>query len=195
MGSRWYQRRYMGTAAAHGLVSPIVVSDEVTLGLWTVHEFVLSGQAYFQASTSQDFLDPPHSGTNLDLFLVSPLGQLVASSETFESTDEMVEVDFPMDGTWSVFVYASDLPFGSLSTEYYLLTWSVPATPGGNLNVDNAPSSATSGTTGTVQVSWSGASVVAGPEALYYGVISHTNEDDGSIALTAIVIDNWATLP
>ena len=62
--------------------------------------------------------------------------------------------------------------------------WSVPLTPGGgSLSIDSAPASATLGTTGTVDVSWSGLATGS-----YLGAVSHTG-DAGLLGLTLVNVD------
>ena len=87
-----------------------------------------------------------------------------------------------MDGTWSLYVHGWLTIDGD--SDYDLYSWVVSATPGGNLSIDSAPASATLGTTGTVDVSWSGAT--AGQWHL--GAVSHTG--DALLGLTLIDVDN-----
>ena len=64
-------------------------------------------------------------------------------------------------------------------------TWVVPLASGGSLKVDSAPASAVIGTSGTVQVSWSGLT----PAGHYLGAVSHS---DGNVllGLTLISVDS-----
>jgi len=87
-----------------------------------------------------------------------------------------------MDGTWKVYVHGWAAPGGD--SDYDMFTWAVPLTPGGTLMLDSAPASAVSGTTGTIQVSWSGLS----PE-WYLGAVSHTGPS-GLMGLTLVEVDN-----
>ncbi len=52
------------------------------------------------------------SSDDLDLFLVNPNGQLVASSTTSTAT-EHVSVKFPMDGVWTILVHGWSVPEGN----------------------------------------------------------------------------------
>ncbi len=124
---------------------------------------------------------------DLDIYLVNPLNQIVAFSQE-EGSSEVVEVAFPMDGTWSVYVYGYEVPGSSIGYEF--LYWKVSATPGGNLKVGGAPSDAVSGTEGTIDISWSDAVSGAGPEFYYVGAISHSDEN-GPYGLTIVDVDNW----
>lgn len=71
-------------------------------------------------------------------------------------------------------------------SDYVLYSWVVSATPGGNLEIDAAPTAATLGTTGTVDVSWSGAT--AGEWHL--GAVSHTGDAGAPLGLTLVEVDN-----
>ena len=174
------------TAAAHGLEPGTLVDGTVAQGDWTVHEFELIDRAYFRAYMPS-WLAVKDEDVDLDLFLVNPLNQLVAKSE-FLGTDEFIEVAFPMDGTWSVYVYGFDT-FGS-SVEFKMLSWKLAATPGDNLEVDNAPESAVLGATETIGISWNGATIGEGAKYWYIGAVSHTNET-GLKVLTVVDVDNW----
>ena len=67
---------------------------------------------------------------------------------------------------------------------YTLNFWNVPAAPGGgSLSIDSAPASATLGTTGTIDYSWSG--LTGGVE--YLGAVSHSDAG-GIIGLTLVEI-------
>ena len=50
-----------------------------------------------------------------------------------------------------------------------MFTWAVPLASGGSLALDSAPASATVGTVGTIQASWSGLA-----DGWYLGAVSHT---------------------
>merc|ERR1712157_619321 len=188
------------SAAAHGLVPAELAGGDLEMDGWMVHEFQLEGEAYFQA-----LLYNPAESVDFDLYLVDPQGQLVVLSEyrpqsyfdfddydyAYEGTEEWAEVDFPADGTWSVYVYAYSLP--SESAGYQLLTWTVSATPGvgiGDLKVTSAPKDAEFNALETVGYSWSGAPFGQGGEFYYLGAISHTSEQEGVTVLTTVEVDN-----
>jgi subtilisin family serine protease len=177
------------TAAAHGLMPATVTSDNVLQdpdqtfnpndGFSNLHQFTLSGTAYFRIAMPPEATEPD---ADLDIFVYNPLGQQVASS-TAGGTNEQVDILLPMDGTWSVYVHGWAAPGGD--SDYDMYTWAISATPGGNLAIDSAPSSATIGTVSTVNVSWSGAT--AGQWHL--GAVSHTG-DVGLMGLTLVNVDN-----
>jgi len=175
------------TAAAHGLAPGTQVNGVVAEDDWTVHKFELLEQALFQAYLPSWLVNSNDENIDLDLFLVNPLNQLVAKSEFFEN--EFVEVAFPMDGTWSVYVYGFNT--NGKNVEYGMLNWQVSAIPGGNLKVDDAPELAVLGANRTIDISWDGATIGEGAEYWYVGAVSHTNEA-GLKVLTVVEVDNWA---
>jgi hypothetical protein len=177
------------SAAAHGLEPAIVISDNVvqdpdqdfdpTDGYSNLHQFNLSGAALFRVAM------PPEStaaGVDIDIFVFDPNGDQVASS-TQSGTDELVDILLPMDGTWSVYVHGWSTPGGD--SDYDMYSWVISATPGGNLSIDSAPTSATIGSIEAVDVSWAGA--VSG--AWHLGAVSHTG-DAGLMGLTLVEVDN-----
>jgi hypothetical protein len=178
------------TAAAHGLEPATVTSDNVVQdpdqnfdpndGFSNRHDFSLSGAALFRVAMPPESVDSPD--VDLDIFVYNPSGQLVASS-TSGGTDELVDVLLPIDGIWSVYVHGwnTDGP----SADYDMYTWAISLTPGGNLSIDSAPTSATLGATEAVDVSWTGAT--AG--TWHLGAVSHTG-DAGIIGLTLVEVDN-----
>jgi subtilisin family serine protease len=178
------------TAAAHGLEAATVTSDNVVQdpdqtfnpndGFSNLHQFNLSGAAFFRIAMPPESVNDP--AIDLDIFVYNPNGVQVASS-TSGGTDELVDIVLPMDGTWSVYVHGWQT--AGPSADYDMYSWIVSATPGGNMNIDSAPTSATIGTTGTVDVSWSGAT--AGQWHL--GAVSHTG-DSGLMGLTLVEVDN-----
>lgn len=175
------------TAAAHGLVPATEIIDNVVQdpdqtfnpadGFSNAHDFVLSGSAYLRLAIPE-----AATGVDIDIFLFNPAGDEVASS-TNGGTDEVVEVLLPEDGTWTLYVHGWQT--AGPNADYTLYSWTVSATPGGNLSVDSAPTSATIGETGTIDYSWSGAT--AGQWHL--GAVSHTGPG-GLLGLTLIDVDN-----
>jgi hypothetical protein len=129
---------------------------------------------------------PPEAVANpdidIDLYLYDPNGVQVASS-TSGGTDELIDIPSPMDGTWTLYVHGWETL--GVSQPYDLYSWSISATPGGNMTIASAPGSATNGVAATVNVSWTGAT--AGQWHL--GAVSHTG-DVGLMGLTLINVDN-----
>jgi len=176
-------------AAAHGLEPATVTSDNVLQdpdqtfdpndGYSNLHTFDLSGAAYFRLAIPPEATEPD---ADLDVYVFNPAGQLAASS-TAGGTNEQIDILLPADGTWYVFVHGWAAPGGD--SDYTMYTWAISATPGGNLVIDSAPTSATIGATEAIQVSWSDAA--AGQWHL--GAVSHTG-DAGLMGLTLVNVDN-----
>lgn len=178
------------SAAAHGLEPATVTSDIVVQdpdqsfnpndGFSNVHQFNLSGAALFRIEMPPESVADP--AIDLDIFVYNPNGFQVASS-TSGATNESIEISSPMDGTWSVFVHGWQT--AGPSAAYDMYSWVISATPGGNMNIDSAPASAVIGTTGVVDVSWTGAT--AGQWHL--GAVSHSDAG-GVLGLTFVEVDN-----
>ncbi|HZD55506.1 MAG TPA: S8 family serine peptidase [Anaerolineales bacterium] len=177
------------TAAAHGLEPATVTSDNVLQdpdqnfdpddGFSNLHQFTLSGAAFFRVAIPPEATE---ANADLDVYVYDPNGDLVASS-TKGGTDEQVDIFEPEDGTWSVYVHGWSTPGGD--SDYDMYSWVVSASPGGNLTIDSAPSSATIATTGTIDVSWTGAT--AGQWHL--GAVSHSRGSE-LLGLTLVNVDN-----
>jgi subtilisin family serine protease len=178
------------SAAAHGLEPATVTSDTVVQdpdqtfnrndGFSNLHQFNLSGAAFFRIAMPPESVADP--AIDLDIFVYNPNGVQVASS-TSGATNELVDIALPMDGTWSVYVHGWQT--AGPSADYDMYSWIVSATPGGNMTVDSAPASATIGSTGAVDVSWTGAT--AGQWHL--GAVSHSDAG-GLLGLTLVNVDN-----
>ena len=177
------------TAAAHGLVPATVTTDNVAQdpdqsfdpndGFSNRYDFTVSGAALLRFAIPPEATEP---GADLDIYLFDPNGNLAASS-TKAATDEQIDVLLPADGTWSLYVHGWSTPGGD--SDYDLFSWAISATPGGNLTIDAAPSSATIGASGQIDLSWAGAT--AGQWHL--GAVSHTG-DSGLLGLTLVEVDN-----
>jgi hypothetical protein len=111
-----------------------------------------------------------------------PTNTLVASS-TLGATDELVDISAPADGTWTVYVHGWSTPGGD--SDYTMYSWAISETPGDNLVIDRAPTSATLGDTGTVTVSWTGATL----GEWHLGAVSH-NRGSEVLGLTLLDVDN-----
>lgn len=101
-------------------------------------------------------------------------------------TDEQIDIQLPVDGTWTVWVHGWSTPGGD--SDYTMWAWEVPLASGGSLSVDSAPASATLGAVGTVDVSWTGLTS-GGLGDWYLGAVSHTG-DVGLMGLTLVNVDN-----
>jgi subtilisin family serine protease len=177
------------SAAAHGLVPATVTSDNVVQdpdqnfnpndGYSNLHQFSLSGAAFFRIAMPPEATE---ADADLDIFVFNPNGVLAATS-TSGGTNELVDILLPMDGTWSVYVHGWSAPGGD--SDYDMYTWAISATPGGNMTIDSAPTSATIGATEPINLSWTGAT--AGQWHL--GAVSHTG-DVGLMGLTLVNVDN-----
>lgn len=176
-------------AAGHGLEPATLTRDTVVQdpdqafdpadGFSDAHTFDLSGVAHFRVAIPPEATEPE---ADLDVFVFDPAGNLVASSTT-GGTDEQVDIPQPRDGRWTVHVHGWQTV--GPDSDYTMYSWVVPATPGGNLVIDSAPEAATLGETATVEVSWTGAT--AGQWHL--GAVSHS-DGDGLIGLTLVEVDN-----
>jgi hypothetical protein len=153
--------------------------SDVGAGGANLHEFTLLGAAFFRVAIPPEATE---ANADLDVYVYNPDGDQVASS-TLGGTDEEVDIFLPADGTWSVYVHGWSTPGGD--SDYDMYSWVISATPGGSLVVDAAPSSATIGTVGTVDVSWSGATL----GEWHLGAVSHTG-DVGLMGLTLVDVDN-----
>ena len=85
---------------------------------------------------------------------------------------------------WTLWVHGWAVPDGV--TPYDLFNWVISATPGGSLVVDAAPGAAIIGTSGPVDISWTGAT--AGE--WHKGLISHTGPGGAVIGVTRVEVDN-----
>jgi len=180
------------TAGAHGLAERVGTAGSVSQDPdqtfdpgdpagTTAHEFAVSGSAHLRLSLTTADLSPPNPDVDLDVFLFNSAGQQVASS-TDGGTSELIDLRLPADDTYTLYVHGWQTLGGTV--DYTLQSWNVPlAAGGGSLVIDSAPGSATTGTSGTVQASWSG--LTAGET--YLGAVSHTGPG-GLLALTLVTV-------
>lgn len=178
------------TPAAHGLEPAMVINDSVVQdpdqnfdpadGYSNSYEVTTSGDAFLRFALPPDSVNDPN--IDLDMFVYDPNGNQIASS-TAGGTAEQVDVVLPEDGTYTVWIHGWQTV--QPAADFTLYSWVVSATPGGNMTIDSAPPSAVSGTTGNVDVSWTGAT--AGEWHL--GAVSHSDAA-GLLGLTLVDVDN-----
>ncbi len=176
------------TAAAHGLEPAVVTTANVLQdpdqtfdpndGYSNLHQFTLAGAAHFRIAIPPDATE---DDADLDIFVFGPGGAYYES--TAGGTNELIDIKNPADGTWDVYVHGWAAPDGD--SDYDMYTWAISATPGGNMIIDSAPTSATLGAVETIDVSWTGAT--AGEWHL--GAVSHTG-DVGLMGFTFVNVDN-----
>jgi hypothetical protein len=144
----------------------------------TVHDFALTDTAVFRVAIPPEATE---TDADLDVYVANPSGTIVAAS-TLGGTDEEVTIQSPANGTWKVYVHGWQTIGGD--SDYTLYSWAVPNATGGTLQVTSAPSSAAIGTTGTINLSWSGA---AGTWNL--GAVTH-KEGATTLGRTLVEVDN-----
>jgi subtilisin family serine protease len=148
----------------------------------TLHTFNLSNAAVFRVAIPPEATE---ASADLDVYVYNPSDVLVATS-TLGGTDEEVTIQSPANGAWKVYVHGWQT-IGPDSA-YTLYSWAVPSATGGSLvvNTPPTPTSATLGTTGTVQVSWTGA---GGTWNL--GAVTHKEGAAGAtLGRTLVEVDN-----
>ncbi len=145
----------------------------------TPHLLNLSGTAHLRITMEQsDVAGDP--GTDIDLFLCR--GSTLVASSGSPATDEIIDVALPVDDTYTLWVHGWSVPDGNVG--YTIHMWNVPLATGGSLVIDESPVVATSGATGTIEFSWTGA-----PAGTALGAVSH-NDPGGVVGLTLIRIEN-----
>ncbi len=177
------------TAEPHGLEPAVVTSDNVVQdpdqsfnpndGYSNLHQFTLADAMFFRIAIPPEATE---ADADLDVYVFDPNGNFVAAS-TKGGTDELVDIEEPMDGTWSVFVHGWSTPDGD--SDYDMYSWVLPDASGGSLVIDGAPTSATLGATETIDVSWTGATT----GDWHLGAVSHA-DGAGLIGITLIDVDN-----
>ena len=170
------------TVDAHGLFAAVtqpgnVVDDPANdintalstgVGI-TVHAVdVPAGTAYARFSLFDDYTD---GVDDLDLYVFTSAGAFVDGSGSGTSAEE-VNIPSPAADTYLVVVHGwqTDGP----DSNYTLFNWNVAedgTADDGSLAIDSAPASAVLGTTGTIDISWSGLAV----DTKYLGAVSHAD--------------------
>jgi subtilisin family serine protease len=153
--------------------------DDVAAGGANAHTFNLSGVSFFRVAIPPEATE---ADADLDVFVFDPGGTQVATSTT-GGTDEEVNIENPDDGVWTVYVHGWAAPGGD--SDYTMYSWAISGTPGGNLTIEGAPTAATIGTTGTIDLSWTGATL----GQWHLGAVTH-HDGSGPIGMTLIEVDN-----
>ena len=180
------------TAAAHGLVAPDTYTgtvgqdadqtfdpSDVAAGGAVAHTVSVSGAALLRIAI------PPLPGdpnTDLDLYVYGPDGSLVGVSGN-GGTDEVVDLFLPDDGIYTFYVHGWGVGEVGDTVDYSASTWAVSATPGGSLEIQSAPASATIGTTAPVTIGWP-TDLAAGD---WLGLVSHSDAS-GVVDLTVVEV-------
>jgi hypothetical protein len=179
------------SASAHGLVPATLTDDNVAQdpdqdfdpedGFSDAHTFTLTDAQVFRVAIPPD---ATAAGVDLDVYVFDPSGELAGSS-TAGDTDELVTIFDPADGDWTVFVHGWLVPDPG-TVDYRMYTWAVPEAGGGSLTIISAPTAAVIGTTGTIEVGWTGAT--AGQWHL--GAVRHNGPSGSVLARTLVEVDN-----
>jgi subtilisin family serine protease len=168
------------TANAHGLVAATTSNHTIlddptdsscslsTPNSLQVPVTIVAGTPVARFALFDDFTD----GTNTDLDLCVFRGTTNVGSSGGSTAQEQVTLLNPTAGAYTVVVapFATDGP----DANFTLFQW-LPTTAVGNMNV-SAPASATSGTTGTINLTFSGLA----PTTKYLGAVSYTGVPGGA---------------
>ena len=183
------------SVTAHGLVPATVTQAnvkqdadqtfapaDVGTGGANAHTFTLTDAAHFRIAM------PPESteaAADLDIYVYNPANQLTFSS-TSGGTDEQIDIVNPANGTWTVYVHGWSTPGGD--SDYTMWTWAVPTATGGSLTA-TASGPAVNATTGTVHVTWTGATAAPPIGDWHLGAVSHVGPS-GVMGRTLVNVDN-----
>jgi hypothetical protein len=182
-------------AQAHGLIAATETVDnvlqdgnqtfapsDVGTGGANAHTFNLTDVQLLRIAMPSDATDDPAG--DLDIFVYDPSNTQVASS-TAGGTNELININNPADGVWTVYVHGWQT--AGPDTNYTMYSWAIPEGPGpGTLVIDSEPADATVGTTGTVEYSWTGATT----GDWHFGAITHVGPGSTVMGRTLIEIDN-----
>lgn len=192
-----YDGEYQPTT--HGPVAPELLSGEVEQDLTPTasnpgfdvsdaengagaHQIEVTDTAHLRISLAPEHLATPNgtdpTEVDLDLYLYDEEGKPVASSITGTST-ETIDVSFPGDGTYTLYVHGWSTQADRV--EYELRSWSVPVADD-DFEVEEAPSSAVTGSIDVLELSWD-----AFEDESLLGVLDH-NGPDGRMAVTVIEV-------
>jgi hypothetical protein len=138
-------------AAARGLVPATTFASSITPGdVLSFDVVVPAGATYARFSLFDANVSVP--GSDLDLSVYRG-GTLVGSSGG-GTTAEEVNLLNPLPGTYTVDVEGFGVP-GNATADFTLFAWVLDSTAAGNMTV-SAPASATVGTTGAINLTFSG---------------------------------------
>ncbi len=182
------------TATAHGMAADVPTTGtvgfdedqefdpaDVAANGATAHPFTLTGSA--QLRITMDITDTTGADSNdIDLYLYRGT-ELVAAS-TAGGIDELIDMELPPDGDYTLYVHGWQVAEADPGVGYTFHMWDVPLATGGSLSIVSAPTEATQGTIGTVEVGWSG--LAAGT---HLGAVSHA-DGSGILGLTLVEVDS-----
>jgi Fibronectin type-III domain/Bacterial pre-peptidase C-terminal domain len=178
------------TATARGLVAATTfdgsVADDPTdnfvpggPGTVSFDVVVPAGATYARFSLFNEFVGG--SGNDLDLYVFNSANQLVGASGGGTSAEE-VNLLNPAAGTYKVWVHG--FAVNPSPTNFTLFTWVLGSTAAGNMTV-TAPTSATTGATGTIGLTFSGLA----PATKYLGSVAYTGSATGLPNPTIVRVD------
>jgi subtilisin family serine protease len=153
------------TATARGLVPATTFNGSISTGQQLTYQVTVPAGATYARFSLFDATTTP--GTDLDLVIYGPANTVVGSSGGGTSAEE-VNLLNPAAGTYTVLVDGFATPNNAPAT-FTLFTWALGSTAAGNMTV-TAPASATFGTTGAINLSFSG--LAAGTK--YLGSVAYS---------------------
>lgn len=183
-------------AAAYGLVPALVFNDTVdqdpdqTFQVTdvgngaTLHTVAVSNSQLLRIAMPPESVQDPN--VDIDIFVFSPTSSGPVASSTSGATDELININNPATGTWRIYVHGWAVT--GPDEPYTLYTWSIPASPPdvGSLVITSEPADATINATGTIEYSWSGATI----GQWHFGAIRHIGPGATIMGRTLIEIDN-----
>ena len=113
--------------------------------------------------------------SDLDLYVANPAGTLIAGSGGATSA-ENIDLSNPAAGTYTVYVHGYEV---TGTANFTLFSWNVSSASAGNMTV-TAPAAATTGTTGTITLNFSGLL----PATKYLGSVFYS----GSAGMTPTIV-------
>jgi subtilisin family serine protease len=180
---------------AHGLAADQPITGNVTQdpnnANWspaevgngtTEHPFTVGDSVHLRITLSAADLTSANPGaTDLDIFLWKD-GAQVASS-TAGGTNEVIDIDDPAPGNYILYIQGWQVVDPPPGVGYTFHRWDVPRVAS-SLAIGTAPPSATLGTVGNVDATWT----VAGP-GNYLGAVSHS-DGTTNFGYTLVEVDN-----